>query len=162
MVSILFPFWGWAGGGAFQVQQLKLVSPLLSYYNFFFSSLTNSSIYLSFRFLLFLFYEPLKRQNSQDNKLINTRFNFLTGIRRSVRIWKFQRILSHILSDGISWTIPYGSPFQPTRALYSFCESLLIERLTTLYLNPSYFPWRWPWCNGYRRRKWTWRHEFKS
>ena len=22
--------------------------------------------------------------------------------------------------------------------------------------------WRCPWCNGYRRRKWTWRHEFKS
>ena len=20
---------------------------------------------------------------------------------------------------------------------------------------------RFPWCNGYRRRKWTWRHEFK-
>ena len=26
---------------------------------------------------------------------------------------------------------------------------------------PSY-PWRCPWCNGYRRRKWTRRHEFKS
>ena len=23
-------------------------------------------------------------------------------------------------------------------------------------------PWRCPWCNGYRRRKWTRRHEFKS
>ena len=22
--------------------------------------------------------------------------------------------------------------------------------------------WRCPWCNGYRRRKWTRRHEFKS
>ena len=22
--------------------------------------------------------------------------------------------------------------------------------------------WRCPWCNGYRRRIWTWRHEFKS
>ena len=22
--------------------------------------------------------------------------------------------------------------------------------------------WRCPWGNGYRRRKWTWRHEFKS
>ena len=21
---------------------------------------------------------------------------------------------------------------------------------------------RWPWCNGCRRSKWTWRHEFKS
>ena len=21
---------------------------------------------------------------------------------------------------------------------------------------------RFPWCNGYRRRNWTWRHEFKS
>ena len=24
------------------------------------------------------------------------------------------------------------------------------------------FAWRCPWCNGYRRRNWTWRHEFKS
>ena len=23
-------------------------------------------------------------------------------------------------------------------------------------------PWRCPWCNGYRRRKWTRQHEFKS
>ena len=22
-------------------------------------------------------------------------------------------------------------------------------------------PWRCPWCSRYRRRKWTWRHEFK-
>ena len=22
--------------------------------------------------------------------------------------------------------------------------------------------WRCPWCNGYRRRKWTWRYQFKS
>ena len=22
--------------------------------------------------------------------------------------------------------------------------------------------WKYPWCNGYRRRKWTRRHEFKS
>ena len=22
--------------------------------------------------------------------------------------------------------------------------------------------WRWPWCNGYRSRKWTQRHEFKT
>ena len=24
------------------------------------------------------------------------------------------------------------------------------------------FVWRCPWCNGYRRRKWTRRHEFKT
>ena len=24
------------------------------------------------------------------------------------------------------------------------------------------FVWRCPWCNGYRHRKWTWWHEFKS
>ena len=26
----------------------------------------------------------------------------------------------------------------------------------------SHQKWRCPWCNGYRRRKWTRRHEFKS
>ena len=25
-----------------------------------------------------------------------------------------------------------------------------------------WWSWRCPWCNGYRRRKWTRRHEFKS
>ena len=29
--------------------------------------------------------------------------------------------------------------------------------LTTIYSSS----WRCPWCNGYRRRKWTRRHEFK-
>ena len=32
---------------------------------------------------------------------------------------------------------------------------------TATYL-PSLKPSRCPWCNGYRRRKWTRRHEFKS
>ena len=39
--------------------------------------------------------------------------------------------------------------------------------LYRLWVRPyfsSSFPhiWRSLWCNGYRRRKWTWRHEFKS
>ena len=28
--------------------------------------------------------------------------------------------------------------------------------------NQYHLVWRCPWSNGYRRRKWTWRHEFKS
>ena len=34
-------------------------------------------------------------------------------------------------------------------AIYIFTQSLLTG-------------WRCPWCNGYRRRKWTRQHEFKS
>ena len=33
--------------------------------------------------------------------------------------------------------------------------------LIILFIKYSYL-WRCPWCNGYRRRKWTRRHEFKS
>ena len=50
---------------------------------------------------------------------------------------------------------------------YSDKVSMLRYR-GTLYSFPSYLYWiidkiwRCPWCNGYRRRKWTRRHEFKS
>ena len=43
---------------------------------------------------------------------------------------------------------------------------LLLLRSWWLYnrsiLRIYMYPKRWPWCNGYRRRKWTRRHEFKS
>ena len=47
--------------------------------------------------------------------------------------------------------------------------SILYLPLSLLYLFPQpisisvvhLFFWRCPWCNGYRRRKWTRRHEFK-
>ena len=37
---------------------------------------------------------------------------------------------------------------------------LVICREHTSRTSPTWH-WRWPWCNGYRRRKWTRRHEFK-
>ena len=53
-----------------------------------------------------------------------------------------------------------------------FCSSWI--RLLSYYNSFSYYyfiplrvfhtsvSWWCPWCNGYCRRKWTWRHEFKS
>ena len=50
----------------------------------------------------------------------------------------------------------------------SSCFSMLRTCMThmTLFSSPqnliSIDKVRCPWCNGYCRRKWTWRHEFKS
>ena len=45
-----------------------------------------------------------------------------------------------------------------------FSLQLWMNSRTDYSYNYSYmvFLWRCPWCNGYRRRKWTRRHEFKS
>ena len=36
------------------------------------------------------------------------------------------------------------------------------SRVFMFVIRSMCFIWRCPWCNGYRRRKWTWQHEFKS
>ena len=40
----------------------------------------------------------------------------------------------------------------------------ILKKKALLFYSPSYINlyWRCPWCNGYRRRKWTRWHEFKS
>ena len=42
---------------------------------------------------------------------------------------------------------------------YTWCLNIHEIHVTA---NNSIMPWRCPWCNCYRRRKWTRRHEFKS
>ena len=41
-------------------------------------------------------------------------------------------------------------------------SSALTQHLAVVAIEKGAFLWRCPWCNGYRRRKWTRRHEFKS
>ena len=43
-------------------------------------------------------------------------------------------------------------------------EEITILRYSAFDESPqsSNGSWSCPWCNGYRRRKWTWQHEFKS
>ena len=40
----------------------------------------------------------------------------------------------------------------------SMCMSVCVYVCVGIYMSV----WRYPGCNGYRRRKWTRRHEFKS
>ena len=48
------------------------------------------------------------------------------------------------------------------------CELKFVLFLLPLFLMDEFlfvhipFDWKCPWCNGYRRRNWTRRHEFKS
>ena len=47
----------------------------------------------------------------------------------------------------------------------SWCKSLLVGQHWAVHAQKSRrerLLWRCPWCNGYRRRKWTRWHEFKS
>ena len=55
-----------------------------------------------------------------------------------------------------SW---YVSVFNPGVPNYFIIIHILSTELRKHWL---YLQWRCPWCNGYRRRKWTRRHEFKS
>ena len=50
---------------------------------------------------------------------------------------------------GICRTNPTGQLLGP--------NSSIVELLLLIY-----YLWRCPWCNGYRRRNWTRRHEFES
>ena len=43
----------------------------------------------------------------------------------------------------------------------SFMQSISIPKVDE-FVSQLHTYWRCPWCNGYRRRKWTRRHEFKS
>ena len=47
----------------------------------------------------------------------------------------------------------YSSPF--TKSLGIVSSAPITIGITVTFM-------MWPWCNGYRRRKWTRRHEFKS
>ena len=51
-----------------------------------------------------------------------------------------------------------GASVTKTTELFSVAMSTVLKRIriSSTYLR------RCPWCNGYRRRKWTRRHEFKS
>ena len=42
------------------------------------------------------------------------------------------------------------------------CICICIRADVSYYSTLDNYIWRCPWCNGYRRRKWTRRHEFKS
>ena len=47
--------------------------------------------------------------------------------------------------------------------VFTFKENfLLIKKFVNSALIHTRHLWRCPWCEGYRRRKWTRRHEFKS
>ena len=45
-------------------------------------------------------------------------------------------------------------------SILSFCFNL--TQWSAIMGKPTWMQWRCPWCNGYRRRKWTRWHEFKS
>ena len=63
--------------------------------------------------------------------------------------------------------------FQVSTTIFNTCTKKKKKNLETYWIHhvnysctlPSiiqYTPWRCPWCNCYRRRKWTRRYEFKS
>ena len=56
---------------------------------------------------------------------------------------------------------PWGSYFSFVDTL-SLPGPLSLPFLDLLYITHLFFFWRCPWCNCYRRRKWTRRLEFKS
>ena len=65
----------------------------------------------------------------------------------------FQAAVVSILRHGCTtWTLTKKKKKEKVRwELHENTASYILKSL-----------WRCPWCNGYRRRKWTRRHEFKS
>ena len=79
--------------------------------------------------------------------------------------------LAHLLEESYSsakmQSVNSTTPLQPTELFvfifkcYWFnCFFVGLLHRKVLWSNIS--AWRCPWCNGYRRRKWTRLHEFKS
>ena len=62
------------------------------------------------------------------------------------------------------WYVPYIAECQARRYQVPLLKSLVWRDLGLNPGLPNHWRtlWRCPWCNGYRCRKWTWRHEFKS
>ena len=50
-------------------------------------------------------------------------------------------------------------PSAEMQSVYSRAPANWAEKSINWFV---YLMWRCPWCNGYRRRKWTWWHKFKS
>ena len=62
----------------------------------------------------------------------------------------------HLLKESYS-SVVMQSVYSAARGDW---DKIILTQLCTLY--HMKLRWRCPWCNGYRRRKWTRRHEFKS
>ena len=49
-----------------------------------------------------------------------------------------------------------------TSCFYQLQEPFGITKSLNRTYKHTFSTWRCPWCNGYRRKKWTWQHAFKS
>ena len=93
------------------------------------------------------------RQHTTKHQL----YGYLPPITKTIQVrrtrhaghcWKGR---DELISDVLLWTPSYGrtKAGQPTQTyIQQLCEDTVSHR--------------YPWCNGYRRRKWTRRHKFKS
>ena len=90
---------------------------------------------------------------TKDSCSVNYITSFKTFFVQAFKLvavsWKFSMLLLYILWD--DWPI----------FMISASNEQLQQQLEYTLLKPNCHNWRCPWCNGYRRRKWTRRHEFK-
>ena len=117
-------------------------------------------------------------------------YSHLTPIRKTIQVWwtrhagHWWRSKDKLISNILLWTPSHGraNAGRPARTyLQQLCANTGCsledlpgvmndrdwwrERFREICADGTTWWWWWrrcPWCNGYRRRKWTQRHEFKS
>ena len=105
-----------------------------------------------------LFYEELQRGKCLRHKPKKNRRNVVKKKKKKKRKEK-KLVVGKILKTGSKW--------QKVRVVQSGKKGSnfwlkSIESTDNQTLKEAIYKWRCPCCNGYRRRKWTWRYEFKS